>query len=123
MSVEPGSLVLIVEDEFLIAMSYVEEVQLAGLIVAGPFPSCALALEWLKQHSPDMAILNVLLADRDCRPIVEILRSREIPWLLISGLPREGISPSFVNGRWLSKPCSWFHLQQHLTEMRIRQLP
>lgn len=115
---QSGPLVLVVEDEFLIAVGYEEEVRAAFIRLGGPFPSSKLALEWLEGHTPDMAILNVLLADRDFMPVVETLRHRGIPWVLVTGMPRESISASFQDGRWLSKPCSWFHLHQHLQGMR-----
>ena len=62
-------LVLVLEDEALIALNLQDELQDAGYEVAGPFTTCAAALEWLQTETPDTAILDAALKDGPCREI------------------------------------------------------
>jgi PleD family two-component response regulator len=68
-------LVLVLEDEALIAINLQDELQDAGHEVAGPFTACAAALEWLQTATPDMAILDATLNDGSCHSVaVELSR-------------------------------------------------
>ena len=62
--------VLIVEDNFLIAISLAEAVQDAGGTVVGPASTTTEALSLLDQHQVRAAILDVDLADRDVEPVL-----------------------------------------------------
>ncbi len=78
-------LVLVLEDEALIALNVQDELQDAGYEVAGPFSTCSAALEWLQTTTPDMAILDATLKDGPCREIALELSRREVPFLIYSG--------------------------------------
>src|ERR671921_706764 len=54
---------MIVEDQALIGMSLEASLEEAGFTVAGPFMSCAQALQWLEHNSPDLAVLDVIIKD------------------------------------------------------------
>ena len=62
--------VLIVEDNFLIAISLAEAVKDAGGIVVGPASTTTEALALLNQQKVLAAILDVDLADRDVEPVL-----------------------------------------------------
>ena len=62
--------VLIVEDNFLIAISLAEAVQDAGGTVVGPASTTTEALALLDQQEVRAAILDVDLADRDVEPVL-----------------------------------------------------
>ncbi len=49
-----GKCVLIVEDDRLIALNLEDLLTAEGASVAGPFPSCAEAADFLKSHRPDL---------------------------------------------------------------------
>ena len=86
-------LVLLLEDEALIALNLQDELQDAGYEVAGPFTACAAALEWLQTVTPAMAILDAALTDGSCREIALELTRRRVPFLIYSGY-QEDQSPS-----------------------------
>jgi DNA-binding response OmpR family regulator len=56
-------LVLIVEDETMIAMMVEDELVDAGYAVAGPFATCRSALAWLSTNTPNLAVLDTQLQD------------------------------------------------------------
>ena len=91
-------LVLILEDEVLIGINLQDELQDAGYEVAGPFTTCAAALEWLQTATPDAAILDAALKDGPCREIALELSNRAVPFLIYSGYeePIRSFSPSFT---------------------------
>ncbi len=78
-------LVLILEDEALIALTLQDDLQDAGYEVAGPFVTCAAASEWLGTNTPNTAILDATLKDGPCREIALELSRREVPFLIYSG--------------------------------------
>jgi DNA-binding response OmpR family regulator len=103
----PGSkpLVLLLEDEALIALNLQDELQDAGYEVAGPFTTCSAALDWLRMATPDMAILDAALKDGPCREIALELSRREVPFTIYSGhgADRELLA-EFDHTRWIEKP-------------------
>jgi DNA-binding response OmpR family regulator len=97
---------LIVEDQALIAMlieTYLEDINCEA---AGPFKSGAEALEWLKTHTPQAAILDYGLVDGACTGLAHELLRRRIPFMVYSGYPcRDDAPPEFKDVPWIEKPC------------------
>ncbi|MGF9763643.1 response regulator [Microvirga sp. 0TCS3.31] len=98
-------LVLVLEDEALIALNVQDELQDAGYEVAGPFSTCSAALEWLQTTTPDMAILDTTLKDGPCREIALELSRREVPFLIYSGYQEDRqLLSEFDHITWIEKP-------------------
>jgi DNA-binding response OmpR family regulator len=97
---------LVVEDEALIGMALEAFLEDAGFRVAGPFMSNAQALAWLEDHTPDVAVLDVLLKDGPCTSLVRALRRRSIPFAIYSGLRPGSRPPELETVRWMEKPVS-----------------
>jgi DNA-binding response OmpR family regulator len=98
-------LVLVLEDEALIALNVQDELQDAGYEVAGPFSTCSAALEWLQTTTPDMAILDAALKDGPCREIALELSRREVPFLIYSGYQEDRqLLSEFDHITWIEKP-------------------
>ena len=98
-------LILLLEDEALIALTLQDELQDAGYAVAGPFTTCSAGLEWLRTQTPDAAILDAALKDGPCREIALELSRREVPFLIYSGHheDREFLL-QFQHLTWIEKP-------------------
>lgn len=77
--------ILIVEDEYLIALELDTELTTAGYRVIGPVPDVSAALELLREERPDAAILDVNLAGEWVTPVAEVLRAMSVPFILASG--------------------------------------
>ncbi len=100
-------LVLIVEDEALIALAYAEMLGGAGFrtVLA---PTSAQALAALEAELPAVAIVDLALRDGDDgRPVAEALASHAVPVVIASAYTLR-LSPEFLNrvqpAAVLSKP-------------------
>ncbi|MEZ2143452.1 response regulator [Bradyrhizobium sp. DN5] len=77
--------ILVVEDEYLIAMELEATLRNAGYRVIGPAPDISAALELLKAERPDAAILDVKLDGQWVTPVAEVLQAAFVPFILASG--------------------------------------
>jgi two-component system, response regulator PdtaR len=80
-----GLVVLVVEDEFLIAMDLEALLWDHGWRVLGPAATVAEALRLLEDgEMPDVALLDVNLRGETVVPVAEVLRERGVPIVLAS---------------------------------------
>jgi len=99
--------VLVVEDEFIIALDVSETVKDLGYALEGPFPDKAHAFRAIADDLPDCAILDVLTGDGEVYPLADALTEAGVPIIFHSG----HVSPSEVRLRYpkawaCAKPCS-----------------
>ncbi len=98
---------LIVEDQVLIALSIEAYLEDIGYDSAGPFTSGAEALAWLKDNTPQAAILDYSLTDGACTELAHELRHRGVPFMVYSGHQRRPDTPvEFKDALWIEKPCA-----------------
>ena len=99
-------LVLVAEDEAVIALDVAMAISDAGGKVAGPAASVKQALALISTRSIDAAILDVNLSDGDITPVAEILLAAGIPTIIQTGvgLPAELIA-RFPDLAVQMKPC------------------
>ena len=89
-----GRLVLVVEDEFLIAMDLTLLLHQHGWRVLGPAATVADALRLLRGETPDVALLDVNLRGEPVTAVAEELRARGVPFVLLTvALPAVGYAP------------------------------
>jgi two-component system, response regulator PdtaR len=86
-----GRLVLVVEDEFLIAMDLEHLLQQHGWRVLGPAATVAEALRLLQGEAPDVALLDINLRGELVTPVAEALRARGVPFVLASAYDGHGL--------------------------------
>ena len=79
-----GPLVLVVEDEVLIAMDLERTLRRHGFRVLGPATTVAAALRLLDGEAPDAALLDVNLRGEMVTPVAEALRGLGVPFVLAS---------------------------------------
>src|SRR4051794_26790902 len=79
-----GARVLVVEDEFLIALEVEFLLRGFGCEVLGPAPSVVRALELLGRERPDAALLDLDLLDGMAVPVAELLASMRVPFALVT---------------------------------------
>ena len=99
--------VLVVEDEFIIALDLSETVRDLGYLVDGPYADKENAFIAIDQAMPDLAILDVRTADGEVYPLADALTEAGVPIIFHSG----HVSPSEVRQRYpeawaCAKPCS-----------------
>jgi two-component system, response regulator PdtaR len=101
-----GSKVLVVEDEFVLAINYQVLLWRLGCKVLGPAASVAEALVLLRHERPDAALLDVRLADGRATPVAEALRAAGVPFVLVTACgPAELPEPTLGGARRLDKTC------------------
>ncbi len=77
--------VLIVEDEFLIALSLFDLVTRLGHEPVGPVRSVAEALGALSDQAPHAALLDCRLSDGLSAAVADALRARQVPFAWLTG--------------------------------------
>jgi DNA-binding NtrC family response regulator len=80
-----GKRVLVVEDEYLIAVEVVHTLIEAGCIVVGPFASVREALAASKIENVDLALLDVNVAGEMVFPVAYFLEEAGTPFLFATG--------------------------------------
>ncbi len=73
-------LVLVAEDEAIIALELEDSLKAAGFDIAGPFTTCAGAERWIETGRPSAAILDYALKDGPCEKLATDLKSQGVPW-------------------------------------------
>ena len=97
-------LVLVLEDETMIAMMVEDELVDAGYAVAWPFPTCCRALSWLSTNRPEFAVLDTHLQDGSCQDVALELRRLGIPFVMYSGAI-DTDKAEFAGAPWVTKPA------------------
>lgn len=97
--------ILVVEDEFLVALMLEEAIQRLGHEVVGPVGDLAGALRLAEAEPVSAAILDVHLQRGErIYPVVEVLRRRGIPFVLTTAYRESEIDPDCAGERLLRKP-------------------
>lgn len=99
-----NTLVLVLEDEPLIAWDLETALSEAGFTVALA-RSCFDAEGWLAEHSPDAAILDMKLGDGECVAVAKSLVERNVPFILHTGDDLFGRDEVFKSGIIVRKPA------------------
>ena len=111
-----GLRILIVEDEFLLAMELEMLLQQRGCLVLGPVSSVGQALTMLRGEQPDVALLDVNLKGERATPVAAALQARGVPFVLITGYSQAQLSePELKDAPRIDKPVSCRALNRAVT--------
>lgn len=112
-----GRRVMIVEDEYLIAMDLALGLGDLGAEIVGPAGSVREALELLEDagNTLDGAVLDVNLRDERVYPVADALRARGVPFVFASGYDAALMPPEYADVPRCGKPIdkamiAWFLL-------------
>ncbi len=83
-----GKRILIVEDEFLIAMTARDMLEEFGAIVIGPATTVEEALELANRETIDIALLDLNLHGHSSSVVADALEARGIPVVFATGYAR-----------------------------------
>lgn len=108
--------ILLLEDEAIIVVDMETYLRDAGFVIAGSFASCSAALGWLTTSRPDVALLDVRVADGDSVEVARKLRGLGVPVIVYSGMTFDPDThdPVFADIPWMSKPRSPDEIVQHI---------
>lgn len=98
--------ILILEDEALIAMELEDTLQNRGFDTLGPASSVAEALELFDAHAIDAAVLDVSLHGEKSFAVADRFHARRIPFVFLTGYSGEAIPPGLQYAKVLAKPVS-----------------
>lgn len=93
-----GARVLLVEDEFVIALDFQILLYRFGCEVLGPVGSVAEALVILRHERPDAALLDVNLRDGLVVPVAERLTAMAVPFLLVTARDARRLAEPVLQG-------------------------
>jgi two-component SAPR family response regulator len=99
-----GVKVLVVEDEFLVAMLLEEMLQSAGCVVSGPVSRVEDALEVVAHRTVDIAILDVNVAGNRIDPVADALSQQNVPFAFVTGYATGALPGRFGERPRLCKP-------------------
>lgn len=98
--------VLVVEDEFIIALDLSETVRDMGFHVEGPYADKENAFVAIDRAMPDFAILDVNTADGDVYPLADALTEAGVPIIFHSGhVTPKDVAARYPQAQACSKPC------------------
>ncbi|MEE7448667.1 response regulator [Methylobacterium radiotolerans] len=113
-----GRRILIVEDEYLIAMQVKRWLLAAGAEVVGPVPSVARALDLIENGDVDAAVLDVNLGNGDTvYPVADKLSALGVPYLFATGDVKFSGADTYRQRPRLEKPFSEAELLQAMGKL------
>jgi CheY-like chemotaxis protein len=96
--------ILVVEDEFLIALDISDALEQGGLVVIGPLASVRDALAALERERVDGALLDANLGGEPVGRLADALFARRVPFAFVSGYGREQLPPQHQRVPLVGKP-------------------
>jgi DNA-binding response OmpR family regulator len=116
--------VLIAEDVGAISLALEDTLQDGGYTVAGPFASRESASAWLRDHTPDVALLDLVLRDGPCLEVARLLQERNVPTVFLSGQMRDASLPDDLQRLpWIEKPVRFDQLLGALAQVATEKTP
>jgi len=114
-----GKRILVVEDEFMIAMLLEDLLTELACVVAGVAAKPAQALELINGTKLDAAILDVNLDGSDSFGVAAALGERRIPFVFATGYGGSRITPEFAHCPVIQKPYRLDDLSGALSQLRF----
>jgi DNA-binding response OmpR family regulator len=99
-----GARVLVVEDEYLVAVLIEQILEAAGCIVLGPIPRVPEALDAVDHDDYDAAVLDVNLAGERINPVADALSERDVPFMFVTGYGANALPSEYAERPYIGKP-------------------
>jgi len=99
-----GARVLVVEDEYFVAILIEEILESAGCIVMGPIPRLREALDAAHHDDCDAAVLDVNLAGERIDPVADALCERNVPFVFVTGYGASALPGEYCERPRVRKP-------------------
>jgi DNA-binding response OmpR family regulator len=100
-----GPKILVVEDNYLLAVIVCDFLRECGVEPVGPAPGLEDGLAYARQEPLSGAILDIDLNGRLCFPICSVLAKRAVPFAFLTGYNQLSIIPApFSRAPFITKP-------------------
>lgn len=106
--------ILLVEDEFLIAMDLQAQIEAAGYRVLGPAATVEEGLVIAEADGVSAAILDMNICGSTSFPIAERLAEKGVPFMFLSGNDSHRVLDQFSDRTILTKPINYDRLLAEL---------
>ena len=117
-----GLRILIVEDEFLVAMLVEEMLQDLRCEIVGPVSTLEEAVATVRQNRLDGALLDANLNGKNSSPVADELSGHEVPFILVTGYGgHKGDPPVLKRAPRVRKPVNFDELADRMTEVFVRR--
>jgi CheY-like chemotaxis protein len=109
--------ILVVEDEYLIAMSLQDALESAGSVVLGPVTSVDKAIKAIESGPHiDAVVLDVNLGGVLSYPVADMLVARKIPFVFTSGYEDNILRTRYSQVKTCPKPYLFRAIEEALLE-------
>jgi CheY-like chemotaxis protein len=109
--------ILVVEDEYLIAMSLADALENAGSVVVGPAPSVDKAIQTIDSEPHiDAAVVDVNLGGVLAYAVADRLIARKIPFVFTSGYEDNVLRSRYSEVKSCPKPYLFQAMEEALVE-------
>lgn len=112
-----GKVVLVVEDNAIIAIAIADSLEEAGARVLGPVSSVAAALQILKNNAVDGALLDINLIGEQSYQVAEVMTGLGRPFVFVSSLTKSQV-PEVYRNRLIDKMANLTRVGNLLFEAR-----
>ena len=109
-----GKRVLVVEDNYLLAIELVDELEAANAVVVGPCSNLAEA--GLQVPHSDLAILDVKLGVENTFTLADRLKALDVPYIFFTGYEKHVLPERFAGDDCISKPQPPSTVVRHLDQ-------
>jgi CheY-like chemotaxis protein len=113
--------ILVVEDEYLIAMNLQDGLENVGSVVLGPVPSVEKAIKKIESEAHiDAAVLDVNLGGALAYSVADMLVARKIPFVFTSGYEDNVLRNRYAGVKNCPKPYLFQAIEEALVEAMSR---
>jgi CheY-like chemotaxis protein len=112
-----GRRVLIVEDEYLLAMDLAERFEDLGVEVIGPAATVRDAVALLGNQEVEGAVLDINIRGERVYPVADILTQKNVPFVFTSGYSKELEPEAYASIPRCIKPANFLHVAQLLASV------
>ena len=111
--------ILIVEDEWMIAIRLEQTLEAAGLSVVGKAGSLDAAMSAVTSGGFDAVILDANLAGQSAEPIADLLHARLVPFVVVTGYTSHQRPGRLATAPFLRKPFTSTELLKLLSKISL----
>ncbi len=112
-----GRRILVVEDSPVVAVACEDMLRDMGCLVVGPATNMAAALQLATEEQLDGAIVDINIRGGKAFPVLKILGSRGVPFLLASGYADWSMPEEWQDCPRMAKPYSASLLRDSLSKL------
>ena len=99
-----GLRLLVVEDEYFIAVDTIDKLEAEGAIIVGPAATVEDALALLAEGAPDGAVLDLNLAGDKSFTVADALMAQGVPLVFVTSYGAEAIPGRYASVQRCGKP-------------------